>query len=496
MTSRDLTPSRSWGRVIRGLGTGSQQLVGLRRGKENEVGDIIATQPLAFFPRDITHRDIWEEDPQKSTLIGYQSLIQDVDFTRNHGIAMSMLSRRDFSGTFRTLDREVVLRRLYLSILGQLELSQPTHVVFDETPHEVVDFTLFFIARWQGIKTLFFQPSLVGPQIVARTSLSTLLDVPPPTWSRPLIIEAEEVFNISRKVLQKLLRGEGTMLLDGQKKADRTAQGFSSRLRAKSFTLRAIFGPRRNPMVSLNSHNFEWKWVHNGLELLLGRSLRRSLRKAILSLPAAPREGFRNYAVLALHYEPERTSMPEGLPFLSQTDAVVAVRNFLPDSVHLVVKEHYAQQASNLRGQLGRSALTYELIASLPNVSLLGVDTISATVIDGARYVFTMTGKIGIEAASAGIPAIYMGNPWWTEMPGAFDFHDPLLAQKISASAQWTTAELKEWFDKEFCSHLLIGLGGTSPEKYSARVAALPKNFEDLEVQSLEKAFAAFLLQG
>jgi len=188
--------------------------------------------------------------------------------------------------------------------------------------------------------------------------------------------------------------------------------------------------------------------------------------------------------------------MPEGLPFLSQTDAVVAVRNFLPDSVHLVVKEHYAQQASNLRGQLGRSALTYELIASLPNVSLLGVDTISATVIDGARYVFTMTGKIGIEAASAGIPAIYMGNPWWTEMPGAFDFHDPLLAQKISASAQWTTAELKAWFDKEFCSHLLIGLGGTSPEKYSARVAALPKNFEDLEVQSLEKAFAAFLLQG
>jgi hypothetical protein len=188
--------------------------------------------------------------------------------------------------------------------------------------------------------------------------------------------------------------------------------------------------------------------------------------------------------------------MPEGLPFLSQTDAVVAVRNFLPDSVHLVVKEHYAQQASNLRGQLGRSALTYQLIASLPNVSLLGVDTISAEVIDGARYVFTMTGKIGIEAASAGIPAIYLGNPWWTDMPGAFDFHDPLLAEKLSPSAQWTTAELKTWFEEEFRSHLLIGLGGTSPEKYSARVAALPENYEDLEVQSLQSAFGSFLLQG
>jgi len=78
---------------------------------------------------------------------------------------MSMLSRRDFSGTFRTLDREVVLRRLYLSILGRLEVSQPTHVVFDETPHEVVDFTLFFIAQWHGIKTLFFE----APQVSCRS---------------------------------------------------------------------------------------------------------------------------------------------------------------------------------------------------------------------------------------------------------------------------------------------------------------------------------------
>ena len=496
ITSRDLTPSRSWGRLIRGLDTGSQQLVGLARGKEDEVDDILATQSLVFFPRDVTHADIWEEDPHKSTLILYQSLIEDGDFTKNHGIAMSMLSRRDFSGTFRTLDREVVLRRLYLSILGRLEVSQPTHVVFDETPHEVVDFTLFFIAQWHGIKTLFFQPSLVGPQIIARTSISTILEVKPPVWPQLLLTEAEEVFNISRKVLEKLLRGEGTMLLDRQKKADTTAKSFSSRVRAKSFTLRAIFGPRRNPMVSLIGHNFGRRWVHNGLELLLSRSLRRSLQKAILSLPAAPTGGFRDYAVLALHYEPERTSMPEGLPFLSQTDAVVAIRNFLPDSVHLVVKEHYAQQASNLRGQLGRSALTYQLVASLPNVSLLGVDTISAEVIEGARYVFTMTGKIGIEAASAGIPAIYLGNPWWTDMPGAFDFHDPLLAEKLSPSAQWTTAELKTWFEEEFRSHLLIGLGGTSPEKYSARVAALPENYEDLEVQSLQSALGSFLLQG
>jgi hypothetical protein len=493
ITSRDLTPSRSWGRLVRELDGESQTLVGLGRGKENQVEDILATRSLVFFPRDITHPDIWEQDPQASTLMLYQSLVEDVSFTRNHGIAMSMLSRRDFSGTFRTLDREVVLRRLYLSILGHLEVSQPTHVVFAETPHEVVDFTLFFIARWQGIRTLFFQPSLVGPQIIARTSISTILDVKPPVWPKRLITGAEEVFGISGRVLEKLLRGEGTTLLDRQKNADTLAKGFSSRLRAKSFTLQAIFGPRRNPMVSFLGHDFEWRWVHNGLELLLSRSLRRSLQKSILNLPATPDGGFRDYAVLALHYEPERTSMPEGLPFLSQTDAVVAVRNFLPDSVHLVVKEHYAQQASNLRGQLGRSALTYQLIASLPNVSLLGVDTISAEVIDGARYVFTMTGKIGIEASSAGIPAIYMGNPWWTEMPGAFDFHDPLLAQKISSPPQWTTADLRKWFEKEFRSTLLIGLGATSPAKYSARVAALPENYEDLELQSLQIAFRAFL---
>jgi len=82
ITSRDLTPSRSWGRLIRGLDTGNQQLVGLARGKEDEVDDILATQSLVFFPRDVTHADIWEEDPHKSTLILYQSLIEDGDFTK------------------------------------------------------------------------------------------------------------------------------------------------------------------------------------------------------------------------------------------------------------------------------------------------------------------------------------------------------------------------------------------------------------------------------
>jgi hypothetical protein len=107
-----------------------------------------------------------------------------------------------------------------------------------------------------------------------------------------------------------------------------------------------------------------------------------------------------------------------------------------------------------------------------------------------AECIFTMTGKIGIEAAFAGTPAVYMGQPWWGGMPGSFAFSGLKSWKALTTAKMPTVGEVESWFDQQVSRRLLVGLGGTSPEKYSARIAALPERYEQLEAQAILGAIA------
>jgi hypothetical protein len=182
--------------------------------------------------------------------------------------------------------------------------------------------------------------------------------------------------------------------------------------------------------------------------------------------------------------------MPEGLPYLSQLDAVLEARKFLPPDVTLLVKEHYAQQSSSLRGYVGRSMSSYDYLNSIPGIEVIGVGANSRELMKNAQCIFTMTGKIGIEAAFAGTPAVYMGQPWWGGMPGSFAFSGLKSWKALTTAKMPTVREVESWFDQQVSRRLLVGLGGTSPEKYSARIAALPEGYERLEAEAILGALA------
>jgi hypothetical protein len=184
--------------------------------------------------------------------------------------------------------------------------------------------------------------------------------------------------------------------------------------------------------------------------------------------------------------------MPEGLPYLAQLDAVLDARAVLPSDITLLVKEHYSQQSSSLRGYVGRSITAYEYLTSIPGVEVLGVAANSGELMRKAECVFTMTGKVGIEAAFAGTPAVYMGQPWWGEMPGSFAFSSLKGWKALAGAKMPTEPEVEAWFEEQVSTHLLVGLGGTSPEKYSARIAPLPGGYEQLEAEAILAAIARF----
>ena len=488
VVGRDLAHNRAWGIVLDQLVEQGHEVVAAAQVLPRESKQ---RSECEIFPRDVV-TDFYLTIPvHESAPEQLASYFGEASYPETHSVLMGMLSRRDSSGTFRTVDREVVLRQLQLGLLSQLLRSQPSHMVFEETPHEVADFALLRLAEWLGVPVLFFQPSLVGPQVVARSSLTNILDVDCPlVGPKNLVADRKKVSAISRAAISKLQTGGGTALLDRQKRVDLASSRRGQKVKVMRHVYRRLRRVPSNRLVNLTGHIVPGEKARRALEVFLEWSLRRSLHQTVARLPSAPAHPTVQYALFALHYEPERTNMPEGLPYLSQLDALLAARRFLPAEVTLVVKEHYAQQSSSLRGYVGRSVSAYQYLRSIPGVEVLGVGADSRELMKNARCVFTMTGKIGIEAAFSGTPAIYLGQPWWGKMPGSFAFSSLTSWKSLSEAKMPAEREVERWFEQQVSTRLLVGLGGTSPEKYSARIAALPEGYEQLEAEAILSAIA------
>ena len=408
-----------------------------------------------------------------------------------------MMSRVDSTGTFRSLEREVLARKIHLEIFTALADSQPTLGIFDVTPHEALDFALLRVLEWHEIPVLMFQPSLVGPQVMARTSLTDIL----PLVLDPAVVSQhsealEEVHRIADASIQRLADGTGTPKMDNQKAKEASVGTLRSRLSALRFSLRRLRVPGRDVAFALTGHIGIPITLRRAAELFLERSLRLSLRKTVQELPSLDQAPTHRFALFALHYEPERSSIPEGYPFDSQLDAIAAVRSMLPEDVSLYVKEHFSQQAAALRGFVGRSPDFYGLLESLPGVTVLGTKTNTRELMRSAECVMTFTGKVGIEAALEGSRVLYLGQPWWGQMPGAHNFHNLKSYQDLLTAPIPPPAEVQSWLAEQIRCSLLPGVSSVPPERHSKRIAQLPPGFEAVEAEGIVAAVHAVMAQA
>ena len=116
------------------------------------------------------------------------------------------------------------------------------------------------------------------------------------------------------------------------------------------------------------------------------------------------------YIVFFLHYQPERTTLPEGYGFSQQLNAIIALRSALPPDVKIIVKEH-PSTFTNVCIPSQRHPSFYRDIQSIPNVELADISQNSFDLIDKAAAVITISGTVGVEALLRGKPVAYLGVP-------------------------------------------------------------------------------------
>lgn len=125
-----------------------------------------------------------------------------------------------------------------------------------------------------------------------------------------------------------------------------------------------------------------------------------------------------DYVFFTLHYQPERTTCPEGGVFVDQYIAVNLLSNCIPDDWKLYVKEHPHQTSQKYKGELGRKKYMYDDLNELDSVTLVDTDVESFDLIDNAQATATITGTSGWESINRGVPAIVFGSGWYRDCPG------------------------------------------------------------------------------
>jgi Capsule polysaccharide biosynthesis protein len=135
---------------------------------------------------------------------------------------------------------------------------------------------------------------------------------------------------------------------------------------------------------------------------------------------SAPVDFTKPYVFVALHYQPERSTCPEGETFADQRLMIELLSRVLPDGWLLYVKEHPVQFTAAARGEHTRFNHYYDDLASLPNVRLVPISVVPFDLIDHAMAVATITGMVGWEAVVRGKPTLVFGHPFYMGCEGVF----------------------------------------------------------------------------
>ncbi|GAA5262999.1 hypothetical protein KTGMC3_P1749 [Methanocalculus sp. MC3] len=149
----------------------------------------------------------------------------------------------------------------------------------------------------------------------------------------------------------------------------------------------------------------------------------RSIRKwQILKLYMEHTNNFKfpkKFLVFFLHFQYERTTLPEGLQFAQQWLAIRSLAASIPSDWKLVVKEHPSTFRYMFIPQV-RDTRLYEAISSLPNAIMAPLDLTPFDLIDRAIVVSTIKGTAGMEAIIRGKPVLVFGLASYRSLKGAF----------------------------------------------------------------------------
>lgn len=140
-----------------------------------------------------------------------------------------------------------------------------------------------------------------------------------------------------------------------------------------------------------------------------------------ISVYPEPRE---SYITFFLHFQPERTSLPEGFGYAQQLIAIQELRMCTPPDIKIFVKEHPAT-FTNKCDPRQRNPTFYDDVLKLTNVKFVDINIDTFDLLDASVAVSTLTtGSVGRQSLLRGKPIIYFGRTVFDESSGVHKYNN------------------------------------------------------------------------
>lgn len=398
---------------------------------------VLALRPLARKGRDVP--------PGPATAAAARVLAHPGwPLVRDH--ALKLMDRDDHAGRLTLLEREAWLAELLLWACALIEETTPDALVMAEAPHSAPMRVLHGVAGALGLQVLCFASWPLLPGLVLRDGLDGPDRPAPETPARTALQprwQAEVDAYLSR------FDGEGYAFqpryMQVQANADTGARDLKSNPTARKVARwLQLASPRRMRA-----------------EILRAR-LKSALAGAVTGMPDGP------YVYFPLHYEPERTTTPDGGAFHDQLRTLIALRGLLPPDMAIVVKEHPSVFNAFMNGHLGRHPRFYAALRRIAGLHLLPASASSADLLRGCAAVATITGTVALEGAALGKRALVFGNAWFRGAPNTVAFAPGFDWAAFAATPVADRAALRDWLHARLQAAVMPGTVNPSNERYFA----------------------------
>ena len=345
---------------------------------------------------------------------------------------LAMMDRQDPKNFIHTGKRIALFWKLIQCWEALFRQHDPSFLISRNIPHFASEYILYLVFR--RYDRPFFMPSFC--EHIKRMQLLTDLQ------TRHLKIPAKfladpETQNISANILDRLSNQNYTGVQTTyqnihQLKERSLVYRIQVRLRLIAFGLYKPFSKSTHAIVLSKNYNrqplrFQVGWEFFKNTFILNKLYHEYHRRCIWD--DASLVG-KKILFFPLHYQPERTSLPDAIPFHDQLRAIDVLSRALPSNWIILVKEHPTifrfPYKVLLRGNYSRSKAYYDKINSYSNVRLVSINESTNSWMRKSEALATLTGSVSLEALSLGKKVILFGNTWYRSFPNTHYYQDPI----------------------------------------------------------------------
>jgi hypothetical protein len=348
------------------------------------------------------------------------------EFLQLKAQSMKLMDRQDETRSYGRLERDAYFYAIVTRLYSLIVDKRIDVLVASEAPHHVAQLIAYRLCEMLGIPTYHLVNNTYVPlvqvhrQIVGSPiAVSQKGDVSSHGAHLTTAFDAYRTgIPVPLYMANQAKRDRAWMFLPWAAKYWRAAG--SQRLRlmtGASEPLRDDVQIRSRFPFRSNTRRFTAPVIIERLRRALEREYPRHTVPVDLNSDETPR-----FVYFPMPFEPERTSLPDGGDFFEAMDALLALREYVPDDVHIFVKEHPTQFSRTLPGYKARSPLLYSVMSRLPNTRLIDIAVPSSELVTRAEFTAVITGTAALESALIGKPGVVFGTPWFAELPGIHRF--------------------------------------------------------------------------